>query len=305
MRFLHALLDSLCRPMPPRDRTRSVWGRLLTSETGGVALQLLTGFVTAPDTTQTALTMAAGDSLTIRNAAIDSPVRLLTAWVDCQIRGILRIRSPKLHDNVQGIRMDTIASEVQPLLPAGHTQRLYPQDTLTVDLSGSATAADIETACLLLYYPDLPGQAGRFITPEDAKSRMVNLIGVENSLATGTAGGYSGEEAINADFDLMKANTDYALLGYTVSPVAGQTVGECLAVRYRGVDTGNLGVGGPGTDSDRWLTNRWFVWLSRQCGLPLIPVFNSANKAGILVDAAQDENGVDVLVTSIFAELGR
>jgi hypothetical protein len=32
-------------------------------------------------------------------------------------------------------------------------------------------------------------------------------------------------------------------------------------------------------------------------------VFNSANRAGILLDAHQDENGLDILVTSIFAEL--
>lgn len=268
------------------------------------AMQLLTGFVTAPDTTQTALTMAAGDSLTVRNAAPDSAVRLLTTWVDAQLRGIGRIRSPKMHDNVQGIRLATIASEVQPLIPAKVTQRLYPQDTLTVDLSGSATGGDIETMCMLLFYPDLPGQSARLFDPAYVMGKLKNIVTVENTLATGTAGGYSGEEALNADFDLLKANTDYALLGYTVSPVAGQTVGECAAVGWRGADTGNLRVGGPGTDTDRWLTNRWFVWLSEQFGLPLIPVFNSANKAGILVDAAQDENGLDVIVTSIFAELG-
>jgi hypothetical protein len=208
-----------------------------------------------------------------------------------------------MHDNVQGLRFDTIASEVQPLFDPMFPERLYPQDTLTVDLSGSATAGDIESAALLIYYPDLPGQAARLIDPATLKSRFQRLYTCENSLATGTGGGWSGEEAINADFDLMRANTDYALLGYLVSPVAGQTVGECLAVRYRGVDTGNLGVGGPGTDTDRWLTNRWFVYLSERTGLPCIPVFNSANRAGILLDAATDENGLDVLVTSIFAEL--
>ena len=268
------------------------------------ALELLTGFVTAPDTTQTALTMAVGNSLTIRNAAPDAQVKLLTAWVDKQLRGILRIRSPKLADGVQGLRFADVASEVQPIFDPMFAQRLYPQDTLSVDLSGSATGGDIETACLLIYYPDLPGSGARLFSPADIKNRMTgNIFSVENSLATGTAGGYSGEEAINADFDLMKANTDYALLGYLLSPVAGQTVGECACVRWRGVDTGNLGVGGPGTDTDRWLTHRWFVWLSERTGLPLIPVFNSANKGGILVDAAQDENGLDVIVNSIFAEL--
>ncbi len=269
----------------------------------GPALRLLTGFVTAPDTTQTALTMGSGDSLTVVNAPLDSQVRLLTAWVDVQLRGLFRIRSPKLHDNVQAIRLATIASEVQPLLPSAHTQRLYPQDTLTVDLSGSATAGDIETACLLLFYPELPGQSARLWSPQDVLAKMKNIVTVENTIATGTAGGYSGEEALNADFDLLKPNTDYALLGYTVSPVAGQTVGECAAVGWRGNDTGNVRVGGPGTDTDRWLTNRWFVWLSEQFKLPLIPVFNSAGRAGILIDVAQDENGLDVIVTSIFAEL--
>jgi hypothetical protein len=277
--------------------------RLLSDETGGAALELLTGIVTAPDTTQTALTMNAGNSLTVRNAPIASGARLLTAWVDAQLRGILRVRSPNLHDNVQGMRFDTIASEVQPLIDPMFSQPLIPQDTLTVDLSGSATAGDIETASLLVYYPDLPGISARLVSPQEVAQRKVNIVTVENSLATGTAGGYSGEEALNADFDLLKANTDYALLGYLVSPVAGQTVGECACVRWRGEATGNLGVGGPGTDTDRWLTHRWFVWLSERTGLPLIPVFNSASRAAILLDAGQDENGLDILVTSIFAQL--
>jgi len=269
----------------------------------GPALELLTGFVTAPSAVNTALTMASGNSLVIRNAAPDSPVRLLTAWTDNQLRGVFRIRSPKLHDNVQGIRLATNANIVHPLLPPTMTQRLYPQDALTVDLTGSGVGGDIETACLLVYYPDLPGQSGRFATADQIKQRLVNLVAVENSLALSTGGGYSGEEALNADFDLLKANTDYALLGYLVAPVVGQTDGGCACVRWRGADTGNLGVGGPGSDTEKWLTHRWFVWLSEWTGLPCIPIFNSANRAGILLDGAQDENGLDVIVTSILAEL--
>lgn len=275
----------------------------LHDERGGIALELLTGFVTAPSTTQTALAMNTGNSLTIRNTALNSNIRLLSAWADAQVRGILRIRSPKLHDNVQGIRLDTKANTIQPLLGPRYSQALYPQDNLTVDLSGSATASDIETACLLVRYDDLPGQAGRFLMPDQVRQRQVNIVTVENSLATGTAGGYSGEEAINADFDLLQANTDYALLGYIVAPVAGQTDGGCACVRWRGADTGNLGVGGPGCDTDPFITMRWFEWLSEQSGQPCIPIFNSANRAGILLDASQDENGLDVLVTSIFAQL--
>jgi hypothetical protein len=277
--------------------------RVLASERGGAAMELLTGIVTAPSTTQTALTMNTGNSLTIRNAQLSSKISLLTAWADVQVRGIMRIKSPKLHDNVQGIRLGTNANIVQPLLDPTFLQPLYPQDTLTVDLSGSATGGDIETACLLVRYEDIPGPSGRFISPQELKTRGVNQISIENSLATGTAGGYSGEEAINADFDMFKANTDYALIGYLLSPVAGQTDGGCGCVRWRGVDTGNLGVGGPGTDLLKELTQKWFIWLSERTGLPCIPVFNSANRAGILLDASQDENGLDVIVNSIFVEL--
>lgn len=263
----------------------------------GAALELLTGFAVAPGTTFTSLTMAAGNSATVRNAPLERRVLLLQAWVDAQGAGTFRIRSPKLHDNVQGIRLDTTPGYPVPLLPWGHVQRLIPQDTLTLELTGSAAAGDIETACMLLYYEDLPGVSARFVDKSTVLARTQNLVAVENTITPGTAGGYSGEEPINAEFDLLKANTDYALLGYLVDT-------ECACVRWRGADVGNLGVGGPGDPDLRWLTKEWFVLLSERYGLPLIPVFNSANKSGILVDVAQDENGAAVTVTSIFAELG-
>lgn len=275
-----------------RDRFEGGADRLMY----GAALELVAGQVVAPSTTQTALTLGAGNSLTIRNAPYESQARLIQAWTDVQAAGILRIRSPRMHDNVQGIRARTVVSEAKPLLPWGVAEPLTPQDTLTVDLSGSAVAGDVEGAALLIYYPDLPGIEGQFITPDELAQRAVHTVTVENTLALGTAGGYSGEEAINAEFDLLKANTDYALVGYLVD-------GECLAVRWRGADTGNLGVGGPGDDSARELTSSWFVRLSREYGIAGIPVFNSANKAGILLDGMQDENGLDVAVTSILVEL--
>jgi hypothetical protein len=262
----------------------------------GQALELITGFVTAPSTTFTDWTLASGNSLTVRNAKQESDIFLLNAWADNQTAGTLRIRSPKLHDNVQGIRMGVSASDVVPLMPRRGRQRLFPQDTLTAQQTGSATGGDIETGCMLVYYSDLPGADSRFITPADLKARMRNVFTVENTLSLGTAGGYSGEETINSEFDLFKANVDYALLGYLVSA-------ECAAVRWRGADIGNLGIGGPGNDTNRDLTGNWFVWLSEWYDLPLIPVFSSANRNGILIDGVQDENGTDTTVTSIFAEL--
>ena len=260
------------------------------------ALELLSGSATAPGATQTALTMATGNTLTIRNSRPGSLAWLLQVWADVQGAGVLRVRSPNLHDNNQGIRLDTVVGDVTPLLPFGHRQKLYPQDTLSVDISGSAVAGDIENVGLLVYYEDLVGADAQFRSWADIANRIENVVTVENTLATGVAGGYSGEEALDAEFDLLKANTSYALLGYLVDT-------ECASVRWRGTDVSNYGVGGPGEPALRFMTSEWFIRLSDHYGLPLIPVFNAANKSGILIDAVQDENGADPTVTSIFAEL--
>src|SRR5581483_1092604 len=265
--------------------------------TFGPGMEVIGGQVTAPGSTFTAWTMNAGNSLTIRNCPSDKKVFLLQAWADNQTAGGLRVRSPKLHDNVQGIRFRINASEVDPLIPMGFKQQLYPQDTLIVEHSGSATAGDIEAGALLIHYEDLPGQSGRFISYDDLVKKGTNVVTVENTISTGTAGGFSGSEAINSEFDLLKANTDYALVGYLTDT-------ECATVRWMGVDVGNLGVGGLGNDTDRQMTQDWFARLSKAYALPLIPVFNSANKAAILLDVHIDENGADPAVTSIFVELG-
>ncbi len=259
-------------------------------------LQVLSGFVTAPGATLTPWTMAAGDSLAVRNTPEGAEIRLLNLWADNQTAGNLRVRSALLHDNVQGINYGVAASEVYPLMPYGRGQMLKPQDLLIVEQSGSATAGDIEAGALLLYYADLPGADARLATWAQIEGRIESYMVVFNTLATGTAGGYSGEEAINAEVDQFKANRDYALLGYLCSA-------ECTTIGWRGPDTSNLRVGGPGNESNRMLTHEWFKHMSLMTGLPTIPIINAANKAATLIDAVQDENGVDVTVSTTFALL--
>lgn len=261
------------------------------------AMDLVTAQGTAINTTIAALAASAGDSLAVKNTGGTDPARILQVWADVQAAGTLRIRSGKFHDNVQGIRYDTVASDPVPLLPWGVSQRVFPNDVLTVELAGSATAGDIEYVCMLLYYAALPGTNATFMTPDDVTRRGVNVFTVENTLSLGTGGGYTGGEAINVEFDQFKAGGKYALVGYTVDA-------ECAAVAWRGADTGNLRVGGPGVETEHELTADWFMRLSRAFGIPLIPTFSAENKSGILVDGVQDENGTDTTVTSIFVELG-
>lgn len=262
----------------------------------GRALEVIAGETTAAGSTITQITINSGNSATVRNARLDTMVMLMQAWVKSQADGVARIRSPKLHDNVQGIRLDHLSGEVKPLLPRMHRQKLFPQDELILELSGSGTGGDLDLLALLIAYEDLPGQDGRFITPEQVFQNGVNTVSVENTLATGTAGDWSGEEAIDAEFDLLKANTDYALVGYLVDT-------ECGSVRWRGSDIGNLGIGGPGDELGRDYTASWFMDIAKMFGGPWVPVFNSANKGGILLDCHQDEDGADVTVTSLLVEL--
>ena len=265
----------------------------------GQALELIAGFTTAASTTATALTMCTGNSLTIRSADIRSRVSLLATWANEQADGYYRIRSPRLHDNNQGIRIVTNASTPSPTYPfSKFRQPLIPQDVLVVENTGSGTSGDIEHVCLLVHYEDLPGVSGRFISPDQLNTWGVNMMGQEVSLSLGTSGDYSGEVAINAlsGCDQWKANTDYALVG-------GVVAANFAACRIRGVDTGNIGLGFPANAALPHDTAQWFVDLSNNFGLPLIPVINAANRQAVFVDGAQDENGTDSTVTLFLVEL--
>lgn len=264
----------------------------------GIAIEVLSGYVTgAAGTAMDPLTMLAGNSLTIRNGAPDQEIYIVAAWALNQANGsVVRIRSPRLHDNVEGMTFRVPATGVRQLFPLGMLEKVIPQDTLVVEMMDSGAAADLDYVCLLIYYKDLPGVDGRFITAEDLKKRARSIIGVRNTLTLDTDGTYDGEEAINAEFDLMRANEDYAILGTLVDT-------NVPCVRYRGTDTGNLGVGVPGISQTMGQTGRWFVYLSELTGLPTIPVINSANRANVLIDAPATENDITLNISTIMAEL--
>lgn len=263
----------------------------------GPAIDTIVSGGTAIGATLAATTIAAGDSFTIKNAPLNSDVLLLALWTDNQVAGMVRLRSAKLHDNVDAIRARTEIGVLENLLPEGVPQRLYPQDTEIVELAGSAVAGDIETVVQQVYYADLPGQAARLITPDQLRQRMRNIVGVRLAITIGSTLGYNGAKALNNDVDLLKANTDYALMGMT-------TDAETAAICLRGPDTGNLRVAVPGEPGTKHICNTWFVRQSKAFGLPLIPVINSANKGGTLIDVAGDENGGTANVTLWLAELG-
>ena len=262
----------------------------------GKAREILSGVAVAPGAALTVVTPALGDAFTIRNFTAGK-AQLLTAWPTGKTTlGEFQIRSPRMHDNVLGI---TLANPVVPgdsplFIPK--LQDLVAQDALIASLSGSAGALEQMLLSLIIAYEDLPGIEGNFITPEELKTRGVDTMTVFNALVPTAGGTYEGPVAINATDDLMKANTPYALVGYMV------TVG-CHAVTWRGSDTGNLRIGGPGRINGNLDTRNYFVKLSELSGLPCIPVFNSANKANTFVEVVSDEVAAISSVYSIFVQL--
>jgi hypothetical protein len=261
------------------------------------ALDTVTSTGTAIGATLAASTVAAGDSLQIKNTAPNTDVFLLQAWSDHQVAGEVRIRSPKMHDNIDALRYRAQIGVVKPLLPVGFPQRLYPQDVEIVEIAGSAVAGDIESVVQQIFYANLPGQDARLQTWDQIKGRIRNLLGVRVAITLGSTVGYNGARALNADVDFLKANQDYAVLGMTTNT-------ECAAVCLRGPDTSNLRVSVPGEPDLTEDTSWWFRWLSMHYGLPTIPIINSANKGGTLIDAVNDENGGTANVVVHLAELG-
>ncbi len=261
----------------------------------GRAVELITALTTAPTGTFAAATALTGNSLTIRDSRRDA--RMVARFDSRQATGITRITSVMLHDSTIGMQhgADDAQTRTQIMIPS---QDLYAQDTLSVEMTGSAVAGDIELTSFIVEYDDLPGVAGRFISKAELLRRALNLFSNTITIATGTSGQYTGQVAVNSAQDSFKANTDYALVGYEITDAAVH------AIRYVGPDWGNLGVGGPGIDGTVMHdTSDWFIALSEELGGAFIPVMNSSNRALTLIDACTDENGVNPIVTTMWVEL--
>jgi len=270
----------------------------------GRILDTVTGFVTAPGAVFTAWTMATGDSLAVRAATPNTNIWLVGAWAWNQVAGVMRVRSPRMHDNVQGIRMRTPVNLVQNKIPqritTGAAQKLFTQDQLIVEQTGSGVGGQIETGSLLIWYDDVPGVAGRFIDQATLKKNGVNIMAQEVTITTGVAGGYSGGVAINsqAGTDDWKANTDYALVG-------GVTDSRLSTVTVKGVDTGNVRVSFPGELTEPDESVNWFAAMSAANGLPMIPVLNSQNKGAITVEGVSQQVAVTAVITLLLVELAQ
>lgn len=257
------------------------------------AYQTIAGFFTAGAAGLGVATPAPGDTFAVPSFSLSSKAYLEQVYGDAANGSWVRIRSARMHDANQGIRLRLGTTPLRELLPWGADQVLYPSDTPTVEIDENA----VGTGGILLQYgfDDLPGVQPRLASWEEVQPRIVQISGVEVAVTSGAIGAWGNGVAINSSFDNFEAGADYALLGY-------QSEVQCLGIAVTGKDTGNLKVGGPGA-ADVVQTSDYFVAMSHNTGRPRIPVIAANNKGATLVQNVDVAAGTVSQVTLVFAQL--
>lgn len=262
----------------------------------GKALQLVSGYVTAPSTSFTAVTPSPNDLLAINDYQPGSEAWLINAWANITPGGTIRMRSPNFHDDVNGISLIAAAAQSVPLMDGYSKQVLQSNDTLTVELANISSNAPAALT-MLHYYENLAGADAQLFRWTEIENMIAELMTCRVALTlAGTAGTYEGAVGMTALQNLFKANGYYALLGYQTS-VSYTTVG------ITGTDTSNRRVGGPGATVGIFDTREWFIQQSEQSGLPCIPVYKTQNLQSTVVDVIDSATVGNGTIEFTFARL--
>jgi hypothetical protein len=249
-----------------------------------------------------ALAAATGESNSIRWLGANTTCSLISAWgADSATKCQFSVRSPLLHDNVRGMRfghmfnptLSANSGKPQIYLSPYWTQPYDPTDTLIVEANGTAADRAIFTQFLRYESPTISG--ARLIHASEVEARLNNLVGILVTPTGGATGDYGATVALNSSDDRLKANTDYALIGYT-SDLMFTTCG------IFGPDTANFTIPFPGSWQED-IDAGWFYELSRQFNIPFVPVFNANNKGVTFVKVADVGGAVSPNIILQFAEL--
>jgi hypothetical protein len=257
------------------------------------AIDTVVGTVTNTSGVLTNVTFNSGDSGVVRNFAQTDTAYLERVTKAAATSGGVRILSPLLHDNVRGITFTSAETPTHFLMPQQRGEKLNPQDTLTVQLSGGATETDL--VGLSIYYSNLPGASARLYNWSDIMPLIAHIKPMEVDCANSATKGVWTDTVITTTENLLKANTDYAVLGF-VTDIAQGLVG------IKGLETGNLRVCGPGTTLTDTTSNFFVEWSQRE-GTPHIPVFNAANNGSTYVSTCDTTASSTPKVQLILAQL--
>lgn len=259
-----------------------------------------------------ALAAVSGDTLSALFFSADS-----NAYVEEVISGNstqrmeVAVFSPRFGDNQFGLRMQhmfnpTQASPAGPpqwLMPKQLDVPLFPSDTLNVQVNAPAAAGNANV-CLQVYYQNVPGAGQRLASWSLIDSiGWVRVLGIEVTVSPGATGQAGTAVAINANDARLRANLDYALLGY-LTDTSG------LAFRIKGPDTSGFNILMPVSYDSRNTANYFIDQDIARNGLggavaegPHIPVINSNNAGSTTIDGIAHNNPGSTKVTLFLAEM--
>jgi len=256
------------------------------------AIELVSYSATRPNT-GLAASAVTGDSLVVKNS---TKPRILNFWGNNQVAGFHQLVYGSAGNTTRGLGRYAVDALQPALLLACLTGALIqPLETISATIGGSDTVGDVETGSILMGYDDLPGVAQRLLTIDQLRSRDEGKPDAISATLTGAATGYTGEELITAESDLLVAGHDYAVLGIS-------TTVECGAVYLYGPDTGNLKVGVPGDATGKDMS-AFFLEMAAKYGRPMIPVISADNKSNTRIGFLQNENNATPFITLHLARL--
>lgn len=260
----------------------------------GLALDTVLGSVTN-DTSLTAVTLASGDSLSVRSFDDPADARLLACFIQGATLPQLRITSPRFHDNVTGLTFQSTDVQSEFTLPPETGQPLYSVDQLTVSLTSGA--ANSSNAALSIFYKNLKGIAADLRSWEDIKPHIINIKAMEVAVTNSATIGAWTDTVITATENQLKADYAYALLGFEESAAL-------TCVGLKGPATGNLRVCAPGAGSTVNLTD-YFILMGQKHGIPMIPVFKANDRANTYISTAASTASATSNVYAILAQIAK
>jgi len=245
----------------------------------------------APGAGGAAAAAVTGDSLQMLNDR-SGHCDIISWHAKNQGAGYHQLIFPSGHDTTRGYRVNVGVDELDPRIPWGLAFQPTATEILGVTVAGSATAADEELGFFNIHYPNFPGIDGQYLTFDQVRKNTDKLVSLSGTL-TGTAVGWSGSALINAATfgDNLKANRNYALLGFTCNT-------SVAAIALRSPANGNRRIACPGDSADNDFCQQYFAQLSRAFGIPAIPIFNSNDKGNTFFEILNDENNIASLITA-------
>lgn len=261
----------------------------------GIAIDTIVGAATLASAapTLTNLTMASGDTLTVRSFASPATALLEQVFGNAAHAFEFSIRSPFFYDNIRGYQSWNNDLPMVRGIPRLPLQYLQSQDVLTAQVDG--TASDVVLLALQIYYSDVAGQAQNLAMWGDIAGRIQHVYSQLVTIDANIAAGEWGDFPLNHTVDQMKGNTNHAILGFLADS-------EVDVIAVKGQFSGSLRIGAPGTLRSE-VSVDYFKKLSDDFGTPHIPIVNAADKGNTFVSVAHHAANPTPNIQLIMAEL--